>query len=654
MEGEEMSESVMQRRRDLLRAGAGTLGAAGLVALGGAALPAGSAQAAPAVAGLRPLYSRHGGAAAPAVGQATLLPTTLSDVPDAAVRALRRLAFGYRPEDLASFQALGGSFDQRLEAWVDAQFAGYTPAWPPVNDPPLSAVINHPGTNFETLADSLSTLWQERVVAAPPWPYYQYPLVETQYLTLIRAIYSQWQLAEVLADFWHTHFSVDGGKFEVAPVFVHYDRDVIRPHMLGNFRQMLGAVARSTAMMYYLDNVWNSKYGPNENYARELQELHTLGAVHSWSFTAEIDIPAAVPMPGSATVLPAGLKAGYSEQDVRQVTLCLTGWTISNPYTDGLNSGAFVYYSDWHDSSAKRVLGIDIPAGGQAEMEQVLDLLALHPNTARYVCRKLCRRLIGDDPPDSIVEQAAVVFNDQWQAPDQLKQVVRTIILSAEFKDPAQWGAKTRRPFELIAGALRSCGGPAEKLVRPDPFGDWAANLLNGQNYKFSQDLYWRMAETGQMPFGWVTPDGFPDTKPAWLGSTPLVMTWRVLNSLFLDYAPDDLGNPGGSWHEYYPVDAVAASKNALLPGERTANALVDYWVNRFLGFDSTSPASPQLDGAVRGELVAFMQQNAASADTVLNLDAAGWSSQAWSAYVPQRLQTLVAGIAMLPDNLLR
>jgi len=652
MEGEEMNESVMEKRRAMLKAWSGTAGMAGLIGLG---LSPGASNADMASAtqleGLRPLYSNR-----KATGTASPAALAASSPPDENVRALRRLTFGFREQDLADFLALDPDFDTRLQMWVDGQLNGYSPVYPPtaVTDPPLYTVISDPETNFETLTDSLATLWQERVVAEPPWPLYVYPLIETQYLALIRAVYSRWQLAEVLADFWHTHFSVDGGKFEVSPVFVHYDRDVIRPNMLGNFRDMLSAVTKSTAMMYYLDNVWNSRYGPNENYARELQELHTLGAVHSWGFTPEGDIPAATPMPGSSAVLPAGLKAGYSEADVRQVALCLTGWTISNPYTDGANTGQYVYWSNWHQSGAKRVMGIDIPSAGESETSQVLDLLAVHPNTARYVCRKLCRRLISDDPPESIVEAAAFVFNDQWQAPDQLKQVVRTILLSNEFKDAAQWGAKTKRPFELAAGAMRSCGGPAEKLVRPDPFGDWRANLQNGQNYAFSINLYYRLSETGHMPFTWGTPDGFPDTKPAWLGSTPLIMSWRLMNSFFLDWIPNDLSHPEGNWHEYFPVDAVSTSKSALLPAERTANRLVDYWVRRFLGYDADNPATPQLDPAVRDGLVEFMQQDAASADTVLDLEAAGWSNQAWSAYVPQRLQTLVAGIAMLPENLLR
>lgn len=641
-----MRERSPTKRREFLRLGVGGVATAGLAGFG-LPQPAAAQNHPDNLSGLEPLY-RRGRQPNQLDGPA------LSGLPVPAVRALRRLTFGYRPADLSAFQALGGNFDDRLEAWVDAQLAGYVPSWPPANDPPLEAVINEPGFNFETLADPLTTLWQERVVASPPWPHYEYPLIETQYLALIRAIYSQWQLAEVLADFWHTHFSVQGRKFPVSSVFVHYDRDVIRPNMLGNFRQMIDDVTRSTAMMYYLDNVWNSVYGANENYARELQELHTLGAVHSWGFTPEVDIPEAQPMPGSATVLPPGLKAGYSEADVLQVALCLTGWTISNLSTDGLNTGEFIYFPNWHDSSQKRVMGIDISASGQGETSEVLDLLARHPNTARYVCGKLCRRLVGDDPPASIVEQAAVVFNDQWQAPDQLRQVVRTIILSNEFKDANNWGAKTKRPFELIAGTLRSCGGPDQKLVRPDPFGNWEQNLLNGVNYKFSQDLYWLMSDTGHMPFSWVTPDGFPDTKPAWLGSTPLVMSWRVLNFLFLDWVPDNLANPGGDWHEYFPVDATATTKDALAVGERSASNIVDYWVNAILGYDAASPASPQLDMATRDLLVAFMQQNAASPGDVLDLDADVHNVEPWQAYVPQRLQALVASVAMLAENLRR
>jgi len=603
-------------------------------------------------AGLKPLYQAKKSQKSADIPT----PAAVSAVPDVHVRALRRLTFGYKPEDLTSFLALDDNFDDRLQKYVDAQLNGYQAAWPPANDAPLSAIVNDPQTNWTTLGKSLATLWQDGVVADPPWPIYQYPAMETQLMAVNRAVYSDWQLAEILADFWHTHFSVEGVRFGIAPVFVHYDRDVIRANMLGNFREMLESVTKSTAMMYYLDNVSNTRWGPNENFAREIQELHTLGAVHSYGFTAEGDIPEAPPLVGSSTVLPAGLKAGYSEADVVQVTLCLTGWTISNQWSDSLNTGEYIYLPDWHEPASKRVLGIDLVSSGEDETKEVLDLLAKHPNTARYVCEKLCRRLISDSPPASIVEAAAVVFNDQWQAADQLQQVVRTILLSTEFKDAEHWGAKTKRPFELIAGAARSCGGISQHLVRRESWDSWVDNMRDGQNYQFSIDMYYRMNETGGMPFTWVTPDGFPDSKEAWTGSTPLIMSWRAINQLFTSwYVLNPQDDPGiWQWFDYGPIDTLTPTMAEFSIEQRTANNIVDYWVNRFLGYDASDGDSAQLDSEVRARLVAFMQQDAASADTALPIDFEGWAAQPWNAYVHQRLRTLVASIAMLPDTLLR
>jgi hypothetical protein len=201
---------------------------------------------------------------------------------------------------------------------------------------------------------------------------------------------------------------------------------------------------------------------------------------------------------------------------------------------------------------------------------------------------------------------------------------------------------------------MRSCGGSTLKIVRPDPFGDYTANLFKGENYKFSQELYWRMGEAGNSPYTWVTPDGFPDKQEAWLGSTPLIMGWRMINGLFLDWFPNDPANTGGDWHEHYPVNVTAITKAELAVNDRTANNIVDFWVKQFLGYDSASPGSPQLNSSTRAQLVAFMQQDAASPDTVLDLDLIGWNNQAWLAYVHQRLQTLVASITMLPENMLR
>jgi hypothetical protein len=131
-------------------------------------------------------------------------------------------------------------------------------------------------------------------------------------------------------------------------------------------------------------------------------------------------------------------------------------------------------------------------------------------------------------------------------------------------------------------------------------------------------------------------------------------MGWRMMNSLFLSYFPDNPGNPGGNWHEYFPTDIVAVTKNALPPGQRSAQNIVDFWVNQFLGYDASSPGSPQINASVRSMLIQFMQQDAPGAASELDLDADGWDNTTWMAYVPQRLQTLVASISMQADNMLR
>lgn len=617
------------RRNFLVTGGVGVAGAIG------SSLLSPEAQATSPSSHFQPLYSN----------QSTLLPvaTDSSDTPSAEVRALRRLSFGLKPGDLDAFMALGANFDTRLSNYVNTQLNTYTPPTPAnlsPNDPDLAVALNGQDVVFETLNDSLTTLWQQRVVAEPDWPDRYYPVYETQRFGFMRAVYSRWQLAEQLADFWHTHFSVNGEHFDVAPVFVHYDRDVIRQHMLGNFRAMLEAVTKSTAMLYYLNNVSSSLWGPNENYARELQELYTLGAVHSYGFDTPSNV---IPLAGSTVSLPAGLKNGYSEDDVINVTRALTGWSVNNGWYNGQadrpNTGTFVYDDYWHDTDPKQVLGINLSSSGEQEVHDILDLLAKHPNTARYVCTKLCRYFISDDPPNSIIESAALVFHNQWQQPNQLREVVKTILLSNEFKAASNWGQKVKRPFVTVAGAMRSCNLNFN-------FTNTSNDLSHHQHN--SWDFQWAMQLTGHMPFTRETPDGFADVKEAWIGSSTLVMSWRCINWLFdVDW---NYYNQNGSYG--YRVDAIAASKAALAVNERTSIKLVDYWLERILGY---APAAAQsFAPSKRTQLIAFMQQDAASPDSVLDLDLDEWSNNAWQAYVAQRLQTLVAAILISPEYLLR
>jgi uncharacterized protein (DUF1800 family) len=243
---------------------------------------------------------------------------------------------------------------------------------------------------------------------------------ELQGQKLLRAVYSERQLEEVLTDFWFNHFNVDARKIEERPVTVAYERDVIRPRVLGRFRDLLEATAKSPAMLFYLDN-WLSANGRlNENYGRELLELHTLG-----------------------------VDGGYTQRDVVDVARCFTGWTMGDPH-DGLG---FAFKPSLHDRGAKRVLGHAIRAGrGVEDGEQVLDILARHPSTATFIATKLARRFVADDPPKSVVDRAAKTFR---RTDGDLREVMRTILTSPElWRSPPR--EKMKSPFEYVTSALRA------------------------------------------------------------------------------------------------------------------------------------------------------------------------------------------------------
>ena len=238
---------------------------------------------------------------------------------------------------------------------------------------------------------------------------------------LLRAVYSERQLQEVLTDFWFNHFNVDVRKIDDRPVVVEYERDVIRPRVLGRFRDLLGATAKSPAMLFYLDNWLSKDRGLNENYARELMELHTLG-----------------------------VDGGYTQADVVNVARAFTGWTMSKPH----EATGFAFNDRMHDHGAKRVLGRTIKAGGGVEDgEQVLDLLARHPSTARFIATKLVRRFVADDPPPALVDRAARTFR---RTDGDLREVMRTILTSPEFLAPAAYRAKVKSPFEYVVSLLRA------------------------------------------------------------------------------------------------------------------------------------------------------------------------------------------------------
>src|SRR5215471_9008558 len=309
----------------------------------------------------------------------------------------------------------------------------------------------------------------------------QMVVTDLQRAKLLRAVYSNRQLDELMVDFWENHFSIFANKDDDRYLLTGFDRETIRPFALARFRDLLGATAHSPAMLFYLDN-WRSSVprpyparngkpagvdgGLNENYARELMELHTLG-----------------------------VDGGYTQKDVQEVARCFSGWTIEKPNAEGL----FLYRPGLHDDGEKLVLGHKILAGGGiADGERVLDILATHPSTARFIATKLARRFISDDPPPSVIDRAAAVF---LKTDGSIRETLRAIITSPEFFSSAAYRAKVRSPFEYAAAALRATSAETD-ADRP---------VL---------DVIGRM---GQPLFGRITPDGYSDRAEQWLSSGAMV-----------------------------------------------------------------------------------------------------------------------------------
>ena len=324
----------------------------------------------------------------------------------------------------------------------------------------------------------------------PPAKNPQMVVTELQRAALLRGVYSQRQLYEVMVSFWENHFSIFAYKDADRYLLTGFDREAVRPFALGRFRDLLGATAHSPAMLFYLDN-WQSSQprsypasngkparttgGVNENYARELMELHTLG-----------------------------VNGGYTQKDVQEVARCFTGWTIQKPNEEGL----FLFRPGMHDDGEKMVLGHRIPAGGGiSDAERVLDILASHPSTARFIATKLARRFIADEPPASLIDRAADKF---LKTDGSIRETLRVIISSPEFFSAAAYRAKVRTPFEFVVAALRALNASSEA----DPaLVDWIKRM-------------------GQPVFGRLTPDGFPDKADQWLASGSLLERFNFASAL--------------------------------------------------------------------------------------------------------------------------
>lgn len=538
---------------------------------------------------------------APATGGMSAPVLITLPKPALAIRALGNMSYGATAADIAAFNALGSTDTARMTAYVDRQLD-----WESIDDSAVESRLASAG--YTTLGKSLQQLWTDHVLGDPAWEVRMRPAWEIQRASLVRAVHSKRQLRELLVTFWHDHFNVMATDYSAGPVYVHYDRDVIRANAFGNFRTMLEAVAQSTAMLYYLDNRSNTRAGPNENFARELMELHTFGTENYLGFVDPFKVP---PCPEDPSY-----PIGYTDVDVYEAAAAFTGWTVKDGHWEfpAEDDGTFVYRSSWHDAGPKFPLGMFLNPEQPAlkDGRDILDRLASHPRVAKFICKKLIRRFCADRPSQQLIDSAALVFRANWQKPDQIKRTLRHILLSdAAFNG---WGEKRRRPFEAVAAALRTSGS------------NWTPRVGDGKSDEFS----WRMGFTGHMPYDWPAPNGYPDTAVAWSGSNSLGMTWKLLNWL----AETKDGE--------VPLLPILDATRSGVP-QWTSTALVDFWCKRLLGY---LPAR-------RGVLVDFMRQNGAAGDVISDTDA--WAGNDLKRhYNQQRLRSMVSLVLMSPEFLAR
>ncbi len=376
---------------------------------------------------------------------------------DPTFHLLSRAAYGAWPGDIERVRNMGAS------AWIDEQLHPES-----IDDRVcrlragrFESVHLDPGTSFE----------------------FKKPVLKEELVrhTLLQSVYSKKQLLQVMCEFWTDHLNIDINKGDCIYMKGSDDRLVIRKHALGNFRDLIRASATSPAMLVYLDGNQNKKAKPedvpNENYGRELLELHTLG-----------------------------VNGGYSQKDVYEAARCLTGWRVHDKWERGK-----VYFdSELHDKGSKSVLGHTIHAGGsEKDLEQLIDIVCNHPSTAKHIATKMVRRFVSESPPKRLVNEITQIFIDTQ---GDIKPMVRAIVLSQEFKDSS--GQKIKRPFQYIVTCLRSLGA------------DTYAH----------QELVQYLVRMGQGPFQYPTPDGYPDEAKPWLGT--LLWRWNFALALVTNKVP--------------------------------------------------------------------------------------------------------------------
>ena len=393
------------------------------------------------------------------MGQSIPAGLSVADGPqiDPAFHLLSRAAYGSWPGDLERVRSLG------TERWVEEQL-----------DP-----ANIDDSACDLRARRFETIWHD------PGTCYEYkkPVLREEITrhTLLRGVYSKRQLFEVMVGFWTDHLNINLEKGDCIYLKPADDRLVIRAHALGRFKDLIRASATSPAMLVYLDGKENKRARPedvpNENYARELLELHTLG-----------------------------VDGGYTQTDVYEAARALTGWRLRN----GWRRGTVFFDPSLHDDGEKQVLGRSIPGGGgSADVDRLVDIACRHPSTAVHIATKLVRRFVAEEAPASLVKRVAEVF---VSTDGDIKSLLRTIFAAEEFKNAR--GLKFKRPFHYIVSSLRALGADTHA----------------------HQPLIEYLQRMGQGPFQHPTPDGYPDRTAPWLGT--LLWRWNFAFALAANRVP--------------------------------------------------------------------------------------------------------------------
>lgn len=538
-----------------------------------------------------------------------------------AIHLLDRISFGARPGDIEQLLKLGwGKYldaqlhperipDQAVDEKLkniesihlsNAELARYYP--PPqviqqalkskgMETPEFANGANTPpGQTGQAQQEQMTRRRQaQKVLKEMGYKQPQQVALELQQAKILRAVYSEKQLQEVMTDFWFNHFNVFLQKGADRVLTTSYERDVIRPHVFSKFEELLKATAESPAMLFYLDN-WQSAApnaqvlarrekalqrlemrqrrlggnrgaadeqmqtmlnnqgkikkaprGLNENYAREIMELHTLG-----------------------------VDGGYSQKDVQEVARCFTGWTLRNP-----RAGAeFIFNPNIHDDGEKTVLGKKIPAGGgQKDGYAVIHLLATHPSTAKFISTKLARKFVNDHPPQSLVDRMAQTFQ---KTDGDIREVLRTMFNSPEFFAAENYRAKIKTPFEMTVSAVRAVG--AETNGGPQ-FHRWIAQM-------------------GEALFMAQPPTGYADVAENWVNAGALLQRMNFALALAGNRIPGTRVNLNG----------LASEANAL-----PAAQLVDRYAKLLLRGELSPQSRATIDKSLSEQTVAMNDKSSST-----------------------------------------